>query len=249
MLLRELSGLVAERAARGKYAIEHVMPRKWETHWPLPVDGSDGGDRNRLVHTLGNLTLLTGKLNSKVSNGPWLGTNGKRELVWANDVLMLNKQLYDQSAQGWTEGQIRQRSLALAEVILQVWPAPAGHKTDFGAERRAPRKTLTMLDLLNAGVLQVGMRLHPRIKKFEDRTAILLADGAVEVEGTRFAGVSDAAVAIRGKQGQVSNGWWFFLVDLETRRSLRKVRLDYLESMAIDVDDDESDDDGEDDEP
>ena len=28
-------GLGEERVARGKLAIEHVMPRKWLTHWPL----------------------------------------------------------------------------------------------------------------------------------------------------------------------------------------------------------------------
>ena len=26
-----------ERVARGKFHIEHVMPRKWQAHWPLPA--------------------------------------------------------------------------------------------------------------------------------------------------------------------------------------------------------------------
>jgi hypothetical protein len=72
------SGLGGERVARGQYAIEHVMPRKWVANWPL-VEGITENDRDRLIHTLGNLTLLTGKLNSMVSNGPWLGNTGKRE--------------------------------------------------------------------------------------------------------------------------------------------------------------------------
>lgn len=28
-------GLGDERVARGRLAIEHVMPRKWVAHWPL----------------------------------------------------------------------------------------------------------------------------------------------------------------------------------------------------------------------
>ena len=52
-------GLGDERVARGSYAIEHVMPRKWLAHWPL--DGHDEAERDRYIHTLGNLTLLTGK--------------------------------------------------------------------------------------------------------------------------------------------------------------------------------------------
>lgn len=34
------NGLGGERVARGKYAIEHILPRKWEAHWPL-----DAGER------------------------------------------------------------------------------------------------------------------------------------------------------------------------------------------------------------
>ena len=43
------------------------------------------------------------------------------------------------------------------------------------------------------------------------------------------------------------NGWWFFLVDQQSRRSLKDVRLDYLESIAADVDDDADDDENDDD--
>jgi len=71
------------------------MPRKWETYWPLQ-DGSEE-DRDRIIHTFGNLTLLTGKLNSKVSNGPWLGRGGKREGLEAHDVLFLNRELLKES--------------------------------------------------------------------------------------------------------------------------------------------------------
>lgn len=72
-------GLGGERVSRAKLAIEHVMPRKWQQHWP--VQGIDEVDRDRLIHTLGNLTLLTGKLNSTVSNGPWSGANSKRVVL------------------------------------------------------------------------------------------------------------------------------------------------------------------------
>src|SRR5690606_29454402 len=50
-------GLGEERVARGTLAIEHVMPRKWHTHWPL--NGAQEAERDRALHTLGNLTLLT----------------------------------------------------------------------------------------------------------------------------------------------------------------------------------------------
>src|SRR5207253_3915179 len=95
-------GLGGERVARGKYAIEHVMPLKWAANWPL-ADGGTEEERDRLIHTLGNLTLLTGKLNSKVSNGPWLGNNGKRGGLEAHDVLMLNRELLRKASDRWTD--------------------------------------------------------------------------------------------------------------------------------------------------
>jgi hypothetical protein len=89
------------------------------------------------------------------------------------------------------------------------------------------------------------MPLFPRRKKFGDRIATLLHDGQVEVDGVAFASPSDAASVIAGHQ---TNGWAFFLTDQTSRRSLRAVRRDYVNAMAVDVEDDEPDDDGDEDE-
>jgi hypothetical protein len=67
----------------------------------------------------------------------------------------------------------------------------------------------------------------------------------VEVDGVAYPSPSDAATAITGKR---ANGWWFFLVDQSSERSLRAVRLDYVNAMAVDVEDDDADEDGDDDE-
>ncbi len=69
--------------------IEHLMPQKWIEHWPLP-DGKTGLSyeqledadpksleaiatrrRNALIHSIGNLTILSQGLNTAVSNGDW----------------------------------------------------------------------------------------------------------------------------------------------------------------------------------
>ena len=54
---------------------------------------------------------------------------------------------------------------------------------------------------------------------------------------------SAAAGAITGRP---TNGWWFWLVDRDPVRSIRKVRHDYLESVADGEGDevDEEDDEG-----
>ena len=111
-------GLGGERVMRGKLAIEHVMPRKWTMHWPLPEGSRGEGERDALIHTLGNLTLLTNRLNSKVSNGPWIGESGKRQGLEAHDVLLLNRELLKSAKETWTDSMIRTRSELLANLIV-----------------------------------------------------------------------------------------------------------------------------------
>jgi hypothetical protein len=73
-LVRDLDGLT----------VEHLMPQSWQRHWPLrSVDevgrARETKRRQELLHTLGNLTLTTNKLNAALSNGPW---DGKRRAIW-----------------------------------------------------------------------------------------------------------------------------------------------------------------------
>ncbi len=77
------------------------------------------GRRNRLLHTFGNLTLLTQPLNSKVSNGPY--TTKKPEIT-RQSTLLLNA--YFQDHEVWDEEAILQRGRVLCDVALQAWPRP-----------------------------------------------------------------------------------------------------------------------------
>lgn len=126
--------LSEERVARGKLAIEHVMPRKWQANWPLEAGHSEA-DRDQIIHILGNLTLLTGKLNSKVSNGPWLGKGGKREALQGHDVLLLNREILKGSEFQWTNEMIRTRTEDLIRLIIQIWPVPSNHQSGFLTEK------------------------------------------------------------------------------------------------------------------
>jgi Protein of unknown function (DUF1524)/Protein of unknown function DUF262/Restriction Enzyme Adenine Methylase Associated len=238
------SGLGEERVARGKLAIEHVMPRKWHAHWPLQ-EGHTETDRDRIIHSLGNLTLLTGKLNSKVSNGPWLGPESKRNGLEAHDVLVLNRELLKKAVEQWTDDSIRLRTRELAAIITQIWPVPPNHRSSVASVQPRLRKMIDLSDLINGGALQPGMSLFPRRKKYSHKVATLLQDGEVDVDGVAFSSASDAASAIVGKK---TNGWSFFLTDQASRRTLRQVRRDYVNAMAVDVEDELEDDDGDEDE-
>lgn len=239
------AGLGGERVARGTYAIEHVMPRKWAMHWPLPAGSRGEAERDALIHTLGNLTLLTSKLNTKVSNGPWLGECGKRHGLEAHDVLFLNRELLKTAGDNWSDAAIRSRSGDFANAIIEIWPAPEGHRSGFAQEKVRARHKVDLSDLMSAGSLQPGILLHPRQKKFAQSVATLLPDGRLDVHGTVYSSPSEAAKAIIG--GGAMNGWWFFFVDPKARRTLKDVRSDYLESIAVDADDEDPDEEVDDD--
>lgn len=222
-------GLGGQRVPRGKYAIEHVMPRKWQANWPL-ADGVTEAERDQLVHTLGNLTLLTGRLNSKVSNGPW---SGKRQALKEHDVLKLNLDLLEAGGDSWSEDAIRRRTNDLARSVIEIWPVPPGHKSHFGAQTERPRHKIEVADLIGAGLLEAGATLYVRRKKHSHRTATVLPDGRIDVDGIAYATPSGGATAISGKS---ENGWWFFVMGPSSKRSLSDLWHEYVDQTAVDVD-------------
>jgi hypothetical protein len=193
--------------------------------------------RDKLIHTLGNLTLLTKRLNSSVSNGPWAD---KRSGLQDHDVLFLNRKLIETAKSDWSNEYIRTRTRDLIEVIIRVWPVPEGHKSGFASDRPHRRKKVQLSDLLGAGALQPGIELTPRQAKFSHRIGVLLPDGQIELEGKTFSRPSAAAVHLTGR---ATNGWWFFYVDPKSKTSLRKIRGEYIESLDVDLEDDEDDED------
>ena len=104
--------------------IEHLMPQKWKEHWPLTVEDGERDAakdrRNHLIHTIGNLTLISGRLNTAVSNGPW---SGKRTAIRGNSNLSLNSDL-PEPWEEWSEDTILERAKRLADIFNRVWPGP-----------------------------------------------------------------------------------------------------------------------------
>jgi len=118
--------------------VEHLMPQKWQQHWPL-ADGSKGltaidrllleptapgyaasTERDSIVQSIGNLTLLTQQLNISISNGPWAA---KRKKIAEHSVLPLNQMAANLEV--WDESVIKNRALELLKRALIIWPGPS----------------------------------------------------------------------------------------------------------------------------
>ena len=121
----------------GDLTIEHIMPRSWAKHWPLPNgvnapcestwEATSQGIilddhtkalmelRQSAVHTFGNLTLVTKALNPSIGNAAW---ELKRPRL-GESLLVLNRQIAEK--QRWDEDAIQQRAADLAAIATGIW--------------------------------------------------------------------------------------------------------------------------------
>lgn len=132
--------------------VEHVMPQTWSDHWLLPNGSKPDTEqpflmaansasqidaetlelmeqRNKSLHTFGNLTLVTGSLNPAMGNAPW---ETKRDYL-AKSLLVINRQITDpdnwkewnpemEATSTWEEKIILARGQSLANAIETLWP-------------------------------------------------------------------------------------------------------------------------------
>jgi uncharacterized protein with ParB-like and HNH nuclease domain len=227
------------RVKRGTFQIEHVMPQSWQANWPLPATVSER-DRDEAVQRLGNLSLLSKKLNNDVSNSGWNASNGKdgkREAFVEKDLLQINKKLLEVAQDDWNEEKIADRTELLISAMLDIWKVPAGHSVVFNSIKQEEKIYVEVVDLLEFGSLYAGQVLYPKPKKYEGIRAEILQDGRIVIGDSIFASPSAAAEHLRKSS---ANGWRFWLVDKNSKKSLSDVRAEYRESLSIDPDDSDS---------
>lgn len=136
--LRNQSTMYEAVALPSALEVEHIMPQGWRTHWDNepPLTPTEAAERDRLVNSLGNLTLVTKSLNGSLSNRPWTDSQaiglkdggepskGKRTLLSSFSLLVLNKRVVDDHPYEWTEEDIAMRSREVSNAITRIWPRP-----------------------------------------------------------------------------------------------------------------------------
>lgn len=118
-------------------SVEHVLPAAWIENWPLPggfagipfykrTNGEVSAElvkasnyRDTVLHSIGNLTLLTQPLNSSLQNSAF---EEKRPEILRSSALAMNRYFLDQET--WDEEAILKRGEALYGLALQIWPHP-----------------------------------------------------------------------------------------------------------------------------
>lgn len=131
----------------GSLTIEHVLPQTMSDEVRdlfaagLPEGADVAYEHERVVHTLGNLTL-TG-YNSELSNRPF----HEKKAKLATSGLLMNQQIAAHDA--WGVEEIAQRSAALAERIIELWPGPDESVNDAVSEETTELRS-TVAEILGA---------------------------------------------------------------------------------------------------
>ena len=105
----------------------------WERHWKEDLQfGDSDEDRqqlNRIVHRIGNLTIVTKAMNNKLLNNPW---NYKAELLDDDNLEMNSRLLNDMEGSIWNEQEIKRRSKIIAEYVNKIWPHSVVLREELG---------------------------------------------------------------------------------------------------------------------
>lgn len=202
------------------YPIEHVLPQKWQDSWPVGSPEQEM-ERQERVHRLGNLTLLTTALNSKVSNGPWVS---KRAALLKHNTMKITARLVDRADHSdWDESSIDARTGELIDVLLRVWSVPDGHGGKVVDPQVKAGDWVQLKHLVEGGLIHVGDTLTATHRDFIGREALVGEDRRIHLDGKTFDSPSGAAKHLRGR---ATNGWYFWSV--ADGRRLRDVRQEFL---------------------
>lgn len=133
-------------------SVEHIMPQEWSFGYPLngrtvskemsgnryfPSDEAARADwqglresvraRNKAIHCIGNLTLVTQPLNSSMRNAAF----SEKKQALRNSVLLLNRHF--ESLECWDEQTMDRRAKELFRIALGFWSRPGGQRASAGA--------------------------------------------------------------------------------------------------------------------
>ncbi len=122
------------------YELEHIMPQKWNMYWglevlpvldengaPLPADVATR-TRNDAVYEIGNMTLLTSKLNKTLQNYCFKdkvegAVISKKQRFGMKKFasLSITKEVINVDPLVWDEKKIYERTKVLTKEILSIW--------------------------------------------------------------------------------------------------------------------------------
>lgn len=132
-----------DRNAGLKYSfqLEHIMPQSYKKNWGVDAlyvyneDGSRCDDeeaaneiRNNALYEIGNMTLLTAKLNKELQNYSFTDKLNGKEIdgkfcggIITFSTLLITKDVIAAERSGWDERTIRARTEKITDLFFKIW--------------------------------------------------------------------------------------------------------------------------------
>lgn len=98
------------------FSVEHMMPKNWIKNWKTLPEGITKEVRSGKLLTLGNLTLIQGKLNSALRDSSWSNKRAKLK-----DYSTLKQTTDYLAIENWQESEIDTRAENLFKIAEQIW--------------------------------------------------------------------------------------------------------------------------------
>jgi uncharacterized protein with ParB-like and HNH nuclease domain len=95
--------------------LEHILPQGASTSWTNEF--SNKREAEEYVHRLGNLTLLTVKINNEIANKSF---KDKKNIAFVPSKLEINR--FVAASKRWSHKEIENRQNEMADLALKIWP-------------------------------------------------------------------------------------------------------------------------------
>ncbi len=97
--------------------LEHILPKRFGNSWEADRRDFPGG-ADKYVYRLGNMTLISARLNERLGNGDF----ARKKKLYADDCLEITRRVL--SADKWTAEEITSRQNWLASIACRIWRYP-----------------------------------------------------------------------------------------------------------------------------
>jgi uncharacterized protein with ParB-like and HNH nuclease domain len=129
------TGELEPSRVRRNLHVEHI--------WPLKPKGHVSGRHKIMVHKIGNLTLVSKKINERILNG---GFAKKRSEYKKSDIRMTHR-LADYAGQHWKEPAVISRQRELGRQAAKLWPRELISDAELHKQlRRSGRPKMRLVD-------------------------------------------------------------------------------------------------------
>lgn len=111
-----------------KVTVEHLMPQTLNDWWKTNLGGADSANETheQYLNCIGNLTILSGPLNSSVKNSAWVsigGKPGKRHVLSDECQFKITREVATQN-EIWNQSTIKLQNEKMANLAIQVTTSP-----------------------------------------------------------------------------------------------------------------------------